>query len=207
MARMSSKSSIPRLGRFRSTSGVGFRRSSRLGGPGRRRHGPGEDGTLGVLAQGPEVVRPGTVRTSGLGYKTLDGFEYYPEQDYAWPGFVQRPGCEMPLSVDCTQLQISPQWAIACFKPTYHRLRAMHGDDYHAILDDLIWQEIPACTIGGPATGAEYELYRRLQLAVAALMNTEGIPVRYPPLARFPRPPRAQQISQPWLRALLTGWV
>jgi hypothetical protein len=129
----------------------------------------------------------------------------YPVQRYMWPRFVLSGGCQSPLSEDCNHLDISPQWAIACFKPTYHRLRKRYGDDYQAIVDAFLETEMPQCQ-GRPKRGAEHELQRRIALAVAILMNREGSPVRYPPPARFPRPSKAQVISQPWLRALITGW-
>jgi hypothetical protein len=105
-------------------------------------------------------------------------------------------------------LQITPRWAVACFKPTYHQLRRYYGDDAQTIVEKLVEAEVPQCRDGQqPMRGAEHELHRRVALAVAILMSLEGIPVQYPSEARFPRPLQAQAISQPWLRALLTGWV
>jgi len=129
----------------------------------------------------------------------------YPRQAFVWPNFVLPQTCTSPLSRDCSTLQISPQWAIACFKPTYHRLRATYGQNYEAIVEALLHQLVPQCS-SPPQRGAEIELRRRVMLAVAVFMNREGIPVHYPPQARFPRPPSAATITQPWLRALLTGW-
>lgn len=113
----------------------------------------------------------------------------------------------MPISNDCTKIQVTAQWATACFLPTYQKLRAVHGDDYEAIYDDLVQKELPTCSLAGVSTGAEYELLRRVALATAVLMNSEGVPVRYPPDPVTPRPARAGHISTPWLRAMLTGWV
>lgn len=118
-----------------------------------------------------------------------------------------RAGCSMPISGDCTQLNITTQWATACFLPTYRKLRAVHGDDFESIYDDLVQKELPTCSLMGVSTGAEYELLRRVALATAVLMNSEGVPVRYPPDPVTPRPARADHITQPWLRAMLTGWV
>lgn len=128
----------------------------------------------------------------------------YPKQTFVWPNFVLPQTCTSPLSVDCSTLQISPQWAIACFKPMYHRLRAMYGD-YEVIVNELLHRLVPQCSIP-PQRGAEIEFQRRVMQATAALMNREGIPIQYPPQARFPRPITASTITQPWLRALLTGW-
>lgn len=160
-----------------------------------------------IRKQNPKVVSLGNSTETPFGHRVVKGFKYYPKQKYNWPDFVLRKGCKSPLSADCLKLQMSPQWAIACFKPTYHRLRAIHGDNYEAIVDDLITTEAPGCSFGVPQTGAEHEFYRRIYLAVALLMNHEGVPVRYPPDSHSPRPQKADHISQPWLRALLTGWV
>lgn len=199
---MRTRSSIPRLSQRKSTGGVG-RRSV----PSAHRPGSGGDGTFAVLKERPKIVNPGQSSTTSMGYQAVDGFDYYPEQAYKWPGFVLRKGCTSPISNNCLSLSITPRWAIACFKPTYHRLRQVHGSDFESVVDDLLLREAPGCSLGVPTTGAEHELRRRVQLAVAALMNSEGIVVRYPSQAMFPRPARTQQISQPWLRALLTGWI
>lgn len=189
MTRMRSKTSNSRLGQGRSASDAGR---------GRRGHGGlvsqrGSGGRrITVLKQRPKVWLHGNA---------------YPEQRYRWPLFVLRKGCAAPLSSDCTQLQITPRWAIACFKPTYHQLRRQYGDDYQVIIDELLQVEAPQCDDAQqPTRGAEHELRRRIALAIAVLMNREGVPVRYPIAARFPRPANAEAISQPWLRALLTGW-
>jgi hypothetical protein len=129
----------------------------------------------------------------------------YPKQTFVWPNFVLPQACTSPLSRDCSTLQISAQWAIACFKPTYHRLRSMYGFNYEAIVNAIVQQLVPQCSMP-PQRGAELELHRRISLAVAALMNREGVPVQYPSTARYPRPQQAATITQPWLRALLTGW-
>ncbi len=138
--------------------------------------------------------------------KVWDRGAFYPRQAFAWPTFVLPQGCPPPLSRDCAMLKVTPRWAIACFKPTYHRLRMRYGSNYEAIVNALLDQTVPDCNLRLPQRGAEHELHRRIALAVAVLMNREGIPVRYPPEARFPKPDVAASISQPWLRALLTGW-
>lgn len=125
----------------------------------------------------------------------------------ALPKFVQRRECIAPISDDCMTLQMSAHWALVCFKPRYRELRRVYYDDIETIVDDLLALEVPQCNVGRANTGAEHELRRRVALAVATLMNSEGIPVRYPPKAVYPRPLRATQIGQPWMRALLTGHV
>lgn len=177
----------------RSTSGVDeYRRRKN------RRYGSDGGGAF--------VVKVGPVRTVPSGYRVVPKFLYYPTKS-AWPKFVQRKGCGAPISDDCTTLQLSPRWAVACFKPRYHELRLMYRDDLQTIVDDMLALEAPHCNVGKADTGAEHELRRRVTLAVATLMNGEGVPVRYPPKAMFPRPFRASEIHQPWMRALLTGYL
>ena len=119
--------------------------------------------------------------------------------------FVLPQGCTPPLTADCAQLQITPRWAIACFKPAYHRLRNYYGNNVEGLIEALMAYESNCGD--APMRGAQHELHRRIVLAVAVLMNREGVPVTYPPTAQFPRPSQADAITQPWLRALLTGWL
>jgi len=171
----------------------------RLGGAGRvRRADGGLNGRRGlggrrirVLRQKPKMWVKGAL---------------YPRQVFIWPVFVLPQGCRPPISSDCSQLQITPRWAVACFKPTYHKMRARYGENFPAVLQGVLVQVAPDCNTTEPQRGAEHELQRRVALAIAVLMNREGIPVRYPPEARFPKPAVAASITQPWLRALLTGW-
>ncbi len=186
------RGSIPHSGR--STSGVDKRR--------RQKRWP--DGRRGSSGGGAFVVNVGPIRMVSNGYRVTPKFSYYPEKS-EWPTFVQRKGCQAPISEDCMTLQVSPRWAMACFKPRYYELRLMYRDDLQAIVDDLLALEVPNCNVGKASTGAEHELRRRVTLAVAALMNAEGVPVRYPSKAVFPRPTKALYIKQVWVRALLTG--
>lgn len=105
------------------------------------------------------------------------------------------------------RLRLRPRWALYGFLPAYRRARAKFGADPDAIVEEILFRTAPNCCVGEPSTGAEEELKRRVALAVAALLNSEGVPVEYPPRPPYPRPQLAQQITQPWLRALLTGWV
>jgi len=90
--------------------------------------------------------------------------------------------------------------------PRYRYLRRVYGDDSDALASALSREEAPWCTF--PArSGAAAEYERRIQLAVAVLLNTEGVPVSYPGPPLTPRPRHADSIAQPWMRALLTGWT
>lgn len=178
MPRTHLKTSTSRLGRGRRARGAG--RGHRGGGPGGR-HGP-VGRRIVVLRQHPRVWVAGRA---------------YPRQTYRWPLFVLAQGCPSPLSADCTQLQITPRWAVACFKPAYHQLRSYYGNDARTIVEQIVRAAAIHCIDGQPTRGAEYELHRRVGVAVAILMNIEGVPVRYPSTARFPRPLQADAISQP----------
>lgn len=187
MARRRRKGSNSRPNRGRQPGGA--RRVSRADG--------GPEGRLGSGERRIRVIKSYP--------KVWNKLVLYPRQTFVWPRYVLPTGCPPPLSSDCSTLNITPQWAIACFKPRYHKLRYQYGTNYEAVVDNLLMQEVPHCALQ-PKRGAEHELRRRVKLAVAVLMNREGIPVRYPRAARFPRPEQAASISQPWLRALLTGW-
>lgn len=157
-----------------------------------------------MLQLQPVVVSEGSSQPTEFGYRQVSGYNYYPEQRFPFPEFVQRSGTVSPLSDNCMELQLGTRWAVVCFKPAYHRYRMMHGNDHDAIVDDIIFAEVPG-SAATPRTAAESELRRRVALSTAVLMNKEGTPVRYPPRAVYPRPPYANQIHQPWLRALLAG--
>jgi hypothetical protein len=177
------RGSNPRLGRSVSAGGADDNSRQTGGGFFVGRRGPGGGGTLAT-----EATKHGYNRVRV-------------------PHSTVKPRCSLPLSPDCMRLEVTAEWATHCFYPTYQRLRAVYGDDFYAIYDDLIQKELPTCSLKGVATGAEHELLRRVALATALLMNREGVPVRYPPDAITPRPARADHITQPWLRALLTGWI
>ena len=114
--------------------------------------------------------------------------------------------CPPPLSWDCERLQLTTRWAVGCFMPRFYALRERHGFDYRGIVNDLLLQETPHCRML-PSTSAERELQRRVSLAVAILLNREGASVPIPSMPPIPRPVRATPVRQPWLRALLTGWI
>lgn len=114
--------------------------------------------------------------------------------------------CPPPLTGDCRALNVTPGWAIGCFMPRYYDLRRAYGPDAQAIVHEILVHETPQCHLI-PLTAAEQELHRRIALAVAVLLRRDGFAVDLPPMPSSPRPPRANRIRQPWLRALLTGWV
>ena len=132
---------------------------------------------------------------------------YYPSYaGYAQPDWYQPETCSPPISDDCSQLQPTARWATSCFLPRFRYLRNVYGDDYERLASALAREEAPWCAF--PArSGAAAEYARRIKLAVAVLLNADGIPVRYPPAPPTPRPGDADSIQQPWMRALLTGWT
>jgi hypothetical protein len=136
---------------------------------------------------------------------------YYPythcqPRHYPQPTWYRPDTCPPPLSDDCTRLQISARWATSCFMPRYRYLRNVYGDDPEVLSSALAREEAPWCSF--PArSGASAEYGRRIQLAVAVLLNADGVPVRYPPAPPTPRPRNADSVAQPWMRALLTGWT
>jgi hypothetical protein len=132
-------------------------------------------------------------------------YPYYYEEPVV-PQWYGPEGCPTPLSSNCTQLNITPRWAGACFMPRYRYLRNVYGADAEALASAIAREEAPDCPF--PAqSGAAAEYVRRIRLAVAVLLNSEGVPVRYPPPSPGPRPAEAAGIQQPWMRALLTGWT
>jgi hypothetical protein len=132
---------------------------------------------------------------------------YYPNYGaYTQPEWYQPETCAPPISDDCTRLQPTARWATSCFLPRFRYLRNVYGDDYERLASALAREEAPWCSF--PArSGAAAEYQRRVQLAVAVLLNAEGTPVRYPRPPLTPRPANADSIQQPWMRALLTGWT
>lgn len=129
-------------------------------------------------------------------------YVYGPE----YPGWYQPQSCPPPLVDGCRRLNITARWASSCFLPRYQYLRAQYGVDWEALASAVAREEAPDCPF--PATtGAAAEYARRVRLAVAALLNAEGYTVPYPPPPVTPRPLDANQILQPWMRALMTGWL
>ena len=103
------------------------------------------------------------------------------------------------------RLRVTSQWALHCFAPAWHRARTMWGGNAQAISTEIVGELVPPMRIV-PTTGPEQELRRRVDLAVAVLLNRGGVPTGYPPQPRTPRP-EAMPAGPPWYRALLTGWI
>lgn len=102
---------------------------------------------------------------------------------------------------------IDARWAVDCFWPTYLDARAVWGPNVGAVVAEILLALAPDLALAVPRTGAEIELRRRVELAVAVLMGQEGIPVAFPPRPLVPRPSQAGQIRVPWIRALVTGAI
>ena len=111
--------------------------------------------------------------------------------------------CERPLSFDCTAFRVTRQWAVACFSATYNRMRYVYGPNLDAISNAIVEAEVPGC--GNSNTSAAQEFRRRIYLATAVLLRSEGVDVPMPPAP--PGAPRGNTWDQPWLRALLSGWA
>jgi hypothetical protein len=140
-----------------------------------------------------------------------------PRARFGWPWFwpvaVPVP-VEVPVALtECPapfadgRLVVTSRWATDCFAPAYEQARSMWGANAAALSTEVLLTLLPDAELGLPALGAEQELRRRIELAVAVLLGGEGIPVRYPPNPPSPRPPSASQINTPWIRALVTGWL
>lgn len=122
--------------------------------------------------------------------------------------FLRRASCPRPLSIDCSTITITGRWAAACFLPSYVRQRKIHGPDFEAVVCGITYAEPLPCKPQPIApTQASIELGNRIRLATAILMRQEGIPVPMPKIPTYPRPHGADRIRQPWMRALLTGWI
>lgn len=133
------------------------------------------------------------------------GVPYYPRLARNWFG-DNTPQCADPLQNQCRRLNITPRWAHECFITSYRRMRQLYRGDAELMTSAIARELAPDCPFPTKTgAGAEYE--RRIKLAVAILLNREGIPTPYPPEPVTPRPPEADTVREPWLRALLTGWV
>lgn len=149
---------------------------------------------VSVYPWDPYYYTPYTYLPVAVPYPVYQPYWYNPE------------ACPRPLSRQCTRLQVTGRWAASCFLPRFRHLRRIYGNDATALASAIAREEAPDCPFP-TQTGAASEYERRVALAVAVLLNGEGIPVAYPPPPPTPRPPNADAIRQPWMRALLTGWV
>jgi len=117
------------------------------------------------------------------------------------------PSACPPPPIVAGRLAIDEGWAATCFWPTYSDARAQWGNNAAAIATTVLLAVMPDAALGVPSTGPEHELRRRIELAVAVLLSADGVPTRLPRNPPSPRPPRASQITTPWIRALVTGWI
>lgn len=118
--------------------------------------------------------------------------------------------CQTPVVFDSAmnleRLSITDTWVRSCFMPAYRRARTAWGPNARAIAQEIVSDLSPDIRLLSPATGAERELLRRVDAAVAALLNESGVPTRYPADPKTPRP-TSMPTGAPWYRALMTGWL
>lgn len=107
--------------------------------------------------------------------------------------------------VVASKLAVTRRWARQCFLRAYHRARQVWGDDADAISAEIVAELAPDLPVV-PRDGAHYELLRRIDAAVAALMNSDGVATPYPDDPVTPRPAALPE-GPTWYRALMTGWV
>ena len=110
--------------------------------------------------------------------------------------------CNVPIADGV--LQVTPEWIRICFMPAYAQARTIWGANAVSITSEILSELAPAMRIRRPQTGAERELRRRVELAVAGLLNATGVPTRYPADPITPRP-RTLPAGPAWYRALMTG--
>ncbi len=104
------------------------------------------------------------------------------------------------------RLDVTPHWIVNCFMPAFARARASWGRHARAISCEIVSDLMPDMTLGDRQTGSEREFSRRVDLAVAASLNADGVPIRYPRPPVTPRPLEMPP-GPPWYRALMTGWL
>lgn len=118
---------------------------------------------------------------------------------------IDRSGCADVLQNQCTRLNVTPKWVVACFLPAYAEAR-MKYDDVDMVVD-AIYSNLSYCLDPAtPPTPAALELARRIHLAAALLLRSEGIDARMPMIPAHPPSRSYMPGRQPWIRALLTGW-
>jgi hypothetical protein len=91
------------------------------------------------------------------------------------------------------------------FTRAYRRARQIWGDDAEAVSAEVVAALAPDLPVF-PTTGQEHESVRRMELAVAARLNSEGIPAPYPAASLLPPSGRASS-GPPWHRALTEGFL
>ncbi|MCH9637722.1 MAG: hypothetical protein K0U16_07245 [Gammaproteobacteria bacterium] len=111
--------------------------------------------------------------------------------------------CHVPIEDGA--LVVTPEWIRICFMPAYAQARTTWGGNAASITTEILSDLAPGMRVRRPKTGAERELRRRVELAVAVLLNAAGVPTRYPADPITPRP-RVMPAGPAWYRALMTGW-
>ena len=180
-----------------------------------------------VRGNGPRVYRGvRRIDTGGANRgNTNGGPQRVRSRGYGWGGYGWGGGWGggwgypvplpvfVPVGVDpCVspitgaRLDVTAAWAINCFWPAYQSAQIVWGPNAPAVAGEIVMQLLPELAMR-PSIAAERELRRRIDLAIAVLLNAEGIPTRFPANPPLPRPPRASQIEVPWIRALVTGWI
>lgn len=81
--------------------------------------------------------------------------------------------CKSPLTGDCQHVRITSDWIVRCFKPSFHQMQTMYGNNVEAIVDGITQQHMPYCNIV-PSTPGEVEFSRRLTAAVETLLRSPG---------------------------------
>jgi len=114
--------------------------------------------------------------------------------------------CRVPIDPN-GRLVIRGDWAVSCFWPVYVEARMRWGTAASSMASDVQLMLMPDAATGFSDNGAEVELRRRIELAIATLLNADGIPTPYPEASILPRPAHANRIDVPWIRALMTGWT
>lgn len=107
---------------------------------------------------------------------------------------------------DGSSLSVTRKWVEACFVPAFVRARNIWGFNPGAIRDEILGDLTPQIRVRGPFTGAEMELRRRIEMAIALIFNEQGAVVPLPSDPRTPRPTTLPD-GPPWYRALQTGWA
>lgn len=115
-----------------------------------------------------------------------------------------RLNCQPPLYGG--MLTVTRSWAVGCFLPAYVRAREIVGDDQDEIVDWIVDILLPIHGNMAP-THASVELVRRIQLATAILLRSDGVDAAMPlePI-RGQSQPLPTSWGPPWIRALLSGW-
>jgi hypothetical protein len=78
---------------------------------------------------------------------------------------------KQPISDDASTLSVTASWAVQCFVPLVNTLADEFGSEPTAICE-AVWCEFPQCNVV-PTTEAEVELRKRIETAVAAILQQD----------------------------------